>query len=165
MDKFQQSQKDKLFKPTAHDPYHVQRVAGSAVCAQCGALYHAGNWTWNRPENAVVDGAETETCPACRRIHDQVPAGTLRLSGSFVLEHREDIIHLIENTEEKEKAEHALERIMQLSDAEGDLLVTTTGIHLANRLGHALEAAFKGHADYQYADDQYGVNVSWERNE
>ncbi|WP_306360883.1 hypothetical protein [Halopseudomonas pelagia] len=43
--------------------------------------------------------------------------------------------------------------------------MTTTGIHLANRLGHALESALKGHADYQYVDDQYGVNVSWERNE
>lgn len=42
--------------------------------------------------------------------------------------------------------------------------MTTTGIHLANRLGHALKAAFKGHADYQYSDE-YGVSVDWKRDE
>lgn len=165
MDKFQQSQNNKLLKSAAHDPYRAERIAGSAVCPQCDAVYHAGSWTWNRPENTVIHDAQTETCPACRRIHDHMPAGTLTLSGNFVLEHREEIIHLIENTEKKEKAEHALERIMQISDSEGDLMVTTTGIHLANRLGHALEAAYKGHAEYQYDDNQYGINVSWERHE
>jgi len=43
--------------------------------------------------------------------------------------------------------------------------VTTTGIHLANRLGHALEAAFKGNSDYRYGDDKYGLSVNWTRDE
>jgi len=49
------------------------------------------------------------------------------------------------------------------NDPEG-LVVTTTGMHLANRLGHALEAAYKGHADYKYSDDQTLVRIRWERN-
>jgi hypothetical protein len=32
--------------------------------------------------------------------------------------------------------------------------VTTTGIHLASRQGHALERAFKGKAQYRYGDTQ-----------
>jgi hypothetical protein len=35
-------------------------------------------------------------------------------------------------------------------------MVTTTGIHLANRLGHALEAAFKGKAQYRCGDTSPG---------
>lgn len=64
-----------------------------------------------------------------------------------------------------EATEHALERIIHLTDSEDDLVVTTTGIHLANRLGHALEAAFKGKAQYRYGDTQYGLSVTWTRNE
>ncbi|AIC20116.1 ATPase [Pseudomonas sp. SK3(2021)] len=165
MDKYQQSQKNKLFKPAIHDPYYLQRIEGSAICSQCGAVYQAGNWTWKRPENTVIHDAQTVTCPACRRTEDNMPAGTLRLSGGFLLKHRDEIVHLLENTEKKEKADHALERIINLSDATDELIVTTTGIHLANRLGHALVAAFKGHSDYQYSDDEYGVSVNWTRDE
>ncbi|NWD57756.1 ATPase [Pseudomonas veronii] len=165
MDKYQQSQKNKLFKTSPHDPYCLPRVEGSAVCPQCDAVYQAGNWTWNRPENAVVHDAQTVTCPACRRIADNMPAGTLMLSGGFLQKHHDEIIHLIENTEKTEMAEHALERIMRVTEVADDLMVTTTGIHLANRLAHALEGAFKGKAQYRYGDSQYGVNVTWARNE
>lgn len=165
MDKFQQSQKSKLFKTSTHDPYCSQRVEGSAICPQCDAVYQAGNWTWKHPENTVIHDAQTVTCPACRRIEDNMPAGTLTLSGSFLLKHRNEIINLIKNTEKKEKAEHALERIIGLTDSAAALIVTTTGIHLANRLGHALEAAFKGNSDYRYGDDKYGLSVNWTRDE
>ncbi|SEE61181.1 BCAM0308 family protein [Pseudomonas migulae] len=165
MDKFQQSQKNKLFKTPTHDPYSASRIEGAAVCPKCEAVYGAGTWSWKRPENTVVHGAQTLTCPACRRIEDDRPAGTLTLSGSFLHKHRGEIIQLIEHTEKKEKAEHALERIIKLDDATDDLVVTTTGIHLANRLGHALEAAFKGSSEYHYSDSEYGVNVRWSREE
>jgi hypothetical protein len=165
MDKYQQSQKNKLFKPSFHDPYCLPKLEGSAVCPQCDATYQAGNWTWRRPENTVIHDAQTVTCPACRRINDGMPAGTLTLSGSFLQKHRDEIIHLIENTEKKEKADHALERIIGLTDSAGDLIVSTTGIHLANRLGHALQAAFKGDCDYRYSDDVYGLSVDWRRDE
>lgn len=165
MDKYQQSQKNKLFKVETHDPYCVPHLKGAAVCPECDAVYQAGNWTWKHPENTVINDAQTVTCPDCRRIDDNMPAGVVTLSGSFLLEHREDVIHLIENTEKKEKADHALERIISLSDSAGDLIVTTTGIHLANRLGHALKAAFKGDCDYRYSDDVYGLSVDWTRNE
>ncbi|WP_335944812.1 BCAM0308 family protein [Pseudomonas sp. G166] len=165
MDKYQESQKNKLFKTSPHDPYCLQRIEGSAVCAQCGAVYQAGNWTWSRPENTVVHDAQEMTCPACRRIHDNMPAGTLTLSGSFLQKHRSEIIHLMEHTEEKEKADHALERIIKLSDLADELIVTTTGIHLASRLGHALESAFKGKSDYRYSENEYGVSIHWARDE
>jgi hypothetical protein len=165
MDKYQQSQKNKLFKTQAHDPYCLQRVEGAAMCPQCDAVYEAGNWHWNRAENTGVHNAQSVTCPACRRIAENAPAGTVTLSGSFLRKHYDEIIHLIKNTEKMEATEHALERIIHLTDSEDDLVVTTTGIHLANRLGHALEAAFKGKAQYRYGDTQYGLSVTWTRNE
>ena len=108
MDKYQQSQKNQLFKSDTHDPYRSQRFEGSAVCPQCDSVYQAGNWTWKSPENTVIHDAQAVKCPACRRIDDNIPAGTLTLSGSFLLNHRTEIVNLIEHVEKKEKAEHAL---------------------------------------------------------
>ncbi|WP_371919588.1 BCAM0308 family protein [Pseudomonas sp. BBP2017] len=150
-------------KPSPNES--VKSKECSAIYPQCGTVYQAGNWTWKRPESTVIDDAKTVTCPACQRIDVNMPAGTVTLSGSFLLKHRNEIINLIENTEKQEKAEHALERIINFTDSAADLIVTTTGIHLANRLGHALEAAFKGDSDYQYADDEYGLSVDWTRDE
>jgi hypothetical protein len=41
-------------------------------------------------------------------------------------------------------------------------MVTTTGIHLVNRLGHVLEAAFKGKAQYRYGVARARLN-RWRR--
>jgi hypothetical protein len=165
MDKYQQSQKNQLFKSDTHDPYRSQRFEGSAICPQCDSVYQAGNWTWKSHENTVIHDAQPVKCPACRRIDDNMPAGTLKLSGSFLLNHRTEIVNLIEHTEKKEKAEHALERIINLTDSGDDLIVTTTGIHLVHRIGHALEAAYKGDSDYRYGDNEYGLSATWRRDE
>ncbi len=163
MDKQRQSQSDKLFKPELHDPYlRHWHAHGDAICPECGVAYQAGRWSWKGLDDA--EHAERTTCPACRRIADKAPAGNLTLIGRFVREHSDEICNLLRHTEAQEKQEHPLERLMTIGDAPEGLLVTTTGMHLANRLGHALEAAYKGHADYQYSDDQPLVRVRWERH-
>lgn len=122
-------------------------------------VYQADNWTWKHPENTVIHEAQTVTCPACRSIDDNMPVSTLTLSGSFLL--NIEMNHQPDRKHRKEKAEHALERIINLTDSAADLIVTNTGIHIANRLGHALEAAFNGNSDYQHGDDEYGLSVNW----
>jgi len=163
MDKYQQSQKNKIFKEGTHDPYRMDRVSGAALCPQCGSLYQEGNWTWHIPESTIVGDAEETVCPACRRIADDRPAGTLKLSGKFLHDHQEEILNLIHHTEEVEKAEHAQERIIKVVEVDDALEVTTTGIHLASRIGHALNAAYKGNSHYHYSDDETHLTVNWER--
>jgi hypothetical protein len=164
MDKYQRSQKDKIFKEKSHDPYRMEHVRGAALCPQCGALYQEGNWTWHIPESTVAANAEETVCPACRRIADDRPAGTLTLSGKFLHDNQQEIINLIHHTEGVEKAEHAQERIIKVVEVNDGLEVTTTGIHLASRIGHALNAAYKGNSHYHYSDDENHINVSWERS-
>lgn len=161
MDKYQQSQKDKLFKPDHSDPYLDLPSAGTAVCSQCGVVYHRGHWYWR---SAMPVDAHSIVCPACRRIADNHPAGTLHLAGKFLREHRTEILNLIHNTETSEKAAHALERLLSVTDKGDDLEVTTTGMHLANRIGHALNAAYKGRSQYHYSDDETQVSIRWERD-
>lgn len=161
MNKFQQSQKGKIFKPDFERHDQAQRPHHSALCVHCGAFYQAGHWSW---QDQVPLEVESVTCPACQRIADDEPAGVVHLSGSFLRGHQDEVLSLIRHTEAHEKAEHALERILKVHNFDDHMDVTTTGIHLANRIGHALNAAYKGTSQYHYSDNDTRVSVSWQRD-
>ncbi|MEX6503703.1 BCAM0308 family protein [Pseudomonas zhanjiangensis] len=161
MDKQQQSQKNQLYTTHHGDPYLKPPSSGSALCPQCGAVYQQGRWAW---QDSPPAEAQSLACPACQRIADGEPAGTLQLSGDFLDEHRDEILNLIHNTEAAEKAQHALERLLKVSEEQGSVQVTTTGVHLANRIGHALSAAYKGRIEYSYSEDERHVGIHWHRD-
>lgn len=163
MDKYQQSHKDKLFKPDRLDVYvESHRPRGLAQCPQCGVKYHAGQWAWHVDLSAQE--VESFLCPACRRTLDQAPAGEVRISGGFLKTHEDEIIHLLRNTEEREKHDHALERLISIVRDGDELVATTTGMHLANRIGHALDAAYDGQSSYRYSDSESYLSVDWHRD-
>ena len=58
---------------------------------------------------------------------------------------------------------HPLQRIMQMEEAGGKLIVTTTDVHLARRIGDALHAAFQGELSVKYSPDDFLVRVNWTR--
>lgn len=144
-----------------HDPYKARgKLHEPTICPQCTAVFHEGRWQWmkERPE-----GAHQQLCPACHRINDNYPAGELTLGGTFLPAHREEIIALARNTEQAEKSEHPLQRIISIDEAAGKIVITTTDIHLPRRIGHAIVAAFKGALKTQYDEEGYFVRMSWER--
>lgn len=162
MDKHRQGHREMLIQPQHQDRDKAhQHIAGTAHCPGCDAYFSAGRWSWQRPEDSRP---ETLTCPACRRIADNDAAGNVALTGGFVQTHREEILNLIRNTETAECKEHALERLIGISEEGGKLMVTTTGPHLANRIGHALEAAYDGNVKYTYTDNETHLDVTWERD-
>ena len=70
---------------------------------------------------------------------------------------------MINNIEKQEKDQYPLERIMSITDEKGHTQVTTTGIHIARRIGEALSKAYKGDLSYQYADAEKRIRVYWQR--
>jgi hypothetical protein len=162
MDKHQQGHKETLNQPQHHDRDKAhQHLAGTAHCPGCGAFFNAGRWSWQREAGSTP---EEVTCPACKRIADNTPAGNVNLSGAFLEAHREEILNLIRNTEELERQEHALERLMGIDEDGGRIMVSTTGTHLANRIGHALQAAYDGSVKYTYTENETHLDVNWERD-
>lgn len=163
MDKHQQGHKDTLLQPQHHDRDMAhQHLAGDAHCSGCGANFSAGRWSWKALDAGATPQAVT--CPACQRIADKAAGGTVILSGTFVQAHREEILNLIRNIEEQERQEHALERLIGIADEDDAVVVTTTGMHLANRIGHALDSAYDGTTRYTYSDDKTHLDVDWERD-
>jgi hypothetical protein len=129
------------------------------LCPQCGAVFHKGKWQWlPKPESA-----HSETCPACHRIHDDFPAGYVRLEGDFLAQHRAEILGLVRHIEQREKAEHPLQRIMGIAEEAGAVLITTTDSHLARGIGEAVGHAYQGELDFQYNTEENLLRVHWKR--
>ena len=152
--------RDRQIKEVVHDPYQERhKPAGPACCPDCGAIFQQGRWTWGeRPHDA-----QYHECPACRRIKDRFPAGYVTLRGEYLTQRLDEFQALIRHQEAQARAEHPLERIMDMEVKEGALVVTTTDLHLAQRIGNAVHAAHQGLLQIKHSPDDYQVRIDWER--
>jgi hypothetical protein len=149
-----------IYDEAPHDPYGTKgKPGGSARCTECGVVYGRGRW---RRAEAPADARDI-VCPACLRIRERLPAGTLTLEGPYVEAHRDELTRIARNVEAHEAAEHPLARIMGIAQAPGRITVTTTDIHLPQRIGEALKHAHDGRLDVEYAKQEYSVRASWRR--
>lgn len=160
MDKSQHGRRDRLIKEKQHDTYgEGKKWSEPTACPKCNAVYIEGRWTWYEPPakaNKVV-------CPACQRLADNYPAGYLELKGGFVKQQQEEMLNLIRNEEKLEKGEHPLERIMTITEEDENILITTTGIHIAHRIGKAITRAYQGDLTFAYGDGEKTIRMVWER--
>jgi len=154
------SHRDRQIDDVGHDPYHARsKPAEPSVCPQCGLIYHKGRW-----QRAVrLQNANEHVCPACHRDNDRNPAGYLTLAGPYLRAHGEELRRLIKNEQARVAESHPLQRIMQMQEQNDNLIVTTTDVHLARRIGDALHAAFQGELTVKYSPDEFLVRVNWIR--
>jgi NMD protein affecting ribosome stability and mRNA decay len=152
--------KDRLIKQKRHDAYQDSiKLPEPTLCTKCNAVFSDGRWSWKK----VTKHINQTICPACRRIEDNYPAGFINVKGSFFKEHRENVLGLIHNIEKQEKSDRPLERIMKIKEEKNQTLVTTTGIHVARRIGEALSRSFKGDLSFQYSEAEKIIRVNWSR--
>lgn len=151
---------DKLIKEREHDTYKTKgKLSEPTVCPVCSAVYHQGRWQWM----SAPQGAHEHKCPACLRIEDKVPAGYVNIGGDFFMKHKDEIMGLIHNQEDREKTGHPLNRIMAIEETDDGIEITTTDMHLPRDIGVALERAYEGALDFQYTDESNILRVSWSR--
>jgi len=155
-----QPRRDRMDEEHVTDPYRARgKWKDPTVCPECGATFHDGRWQWGQ----ATPEAEQHLCPACQRVRDRVPAGELTLTGPFFIEHREQIMHLVRNTEGKARAEHVLQRIMEVREEPDRTIVTLTDSHLTHGIGEALHHAYHGQLESEYTDEAGLLRVSWAR--
>jgi len=147
-----------MYQEYEHDTYKLQgKLKEPTACPRCGAVFQKGRWTWN----AKPAGAHETLCPACHRIHDTYPKGLVTIKGPFKDTQHEQLIGVVKNTEEKEKKEHPLSRIMAIESRPEGLVISTTDTHLPRRIGEALEHAYHGQLELHYDQDEDFVRVTW----
>lgn len=142
------------------DPYRPKtKLPEPTVCPQCGLVFHDGHWQ----QMARPKQAHETVCPACHRTNDRFPAGYVTLESDFVEKHRDELLTLARSTEEQEKSQHPLQRIMEINEENNKITITTTDIHVARRIGEAIHRAYEGNLDVNYGPEDYVVRVGWTR--
>jgi NMD protein affecting ribosome stability and mRNA decay len=142
------------------DPYRAAaKPPEPTTCPKCHATFNEGRWSWN----AAPEDSYEHLCPACQRIHDRFPAGYVTIKGEFFKEHRDEIVHLIENHAKTEKERRPLQRIMNMEDTREGFQVSTTDSHLARGIAEALHDAYNGDLKLRYSRDENLVRATWKR--
>jgi len=162
MDKGKFGRLDRLVKEKRRDPYQIkEKFPEPTICTSCGAVFTGGRWVWmeEKPQKA-----NKVICPACRRIKEKLPAGTIELSGRFLKSHGQEILNLVRNEEKAEKALHPLERIMNINEGSDYIEILTTGVHLAKRIGEAIRRSYQGDYQLEYPDGEKSVRITWHRD-
>lgn len=154
--------RDKLIKQRHLDTYKSnQKLSEPTLCPICGAVFSGGRWQWFEK---LPEAAAEVRCPACQRIHDRIPAGYLTLGGAFFTEHREEIMHLVQNHVEKQRTQHPLQRIMDVKGLDsGGVEITFTEFHLPKGVGEAVKSAYQGELHIHYPEESGQERVAWER--
>lgn len=154
---------------TAEDPYLAElegKDKDMALCTECHAVYHNKRWYLDEElhkKAMALKEVYKVLCPACKKIRDRFPGGIVTLSGDFLKEHKEEIMNLIRNEEERAMGKNPLERIMEIKEEGEGIEITTTNEKLAQRIGRSLEKAYQGKVEYRWSDDVKLIRVWWER--
>lgn len=155
------NRRDRLIKEKSHHVFRDRtKLSEPSICTDCGAVYSGGRWLWLEEPPAK---AEKTRCAACQRIASNYPAGYIQLRGDFLRSHQDEIMNLIHNVEKTEKNSYPMERIIKIQVLDEMVEVTTTGVHVARRIGEALARAYQGDFSFQYGEDEKLIRVYWAR--
>lgn len=150
---------------TAKDSYLLKiGPKDLAVCRGCSAVYHSKRWRLATDEELKGKKSLVKVfCPACQKIKDNFPGGYVTISGEFLKEHKEEILNLVKNKEQRAMYLNPLERIMAIKQGKNKIEITTTTEKFAQRLGQILHKAFRGEVEYKWSDDTKVARVNWSR--
>ena len=138
------------------------------VCTRCGAVVQNQHWTLDEARRDLIVAAgspvNSVVCPGCKITVERNPRGILKLAGDYWPQHRDDILNLVRNEENAGMRDNPLERVIDIREEAGCLIIETTREKLAQRIGRAVHSAHKGELEYQWPDGDRLVRVNWERS-
>lgn len=145
----------------------VPNPKGTAICGGCGAVYERKRWFENAARSRGLRlelGTEVTMCPACVRSKAKLPEGILTVTGSFVREHHDEILHTIVAAAKRERARDTLCRLMDVKSSPDGIVVHTANERLVRKLGHVLHSAFHGDVSFVFSHGDRLTRVRWSRD-
>jgi len=154
-------------EPRNRDSYGQSKgLSEPAFCVVCHSVYKHKRWyleTKMLRYQMMVQSARETICPACRKARDRFPGGVIVLTGPFLAENKNPIMHLVRNEEKRAKQVNPLEGIIAIKDFGHTLEIETTNEKFAQRIGKEIKRAFKGEIAYHWTHGDKFVRVEWHR--
>lgn len=151
-----------------YDPYLTDLQPNEvAICRECRSVYAAKRWELESQAAKDLENAKNviETlCPACGKIRDRMPGGIVRLMGGFVSQHEDEIVNLLHHQNDAAMEGNPLERIMDIEETGGGMVVMTTNERLAQKIGRALHKSYAGTVEYKWSKGTKLARVNWVRD-
>ena len=154
-------------KMTHNDPFAPETgLPGVHICRTCHAVYHKKCWK-KEPElyeKSLRDDFSWTVCSACMKLEENAPEGFLSLSGSYLDEHREEIFNGLQNIAEEAGQTNPRERIIRSTAQGNSVVIETTTVKLAERLGRVLKRSHHGEMAISWTGEPPTCRVTWHRD-
>ena len=152
-----------------HDPYANDKgFSEPTICPVCNAVYHKKRWSFNDKllaESKKDKNVRYHKCPADRKIEDNYAMGKVSLTGGFIDEHMDELIHVIKSEERRAVENNPMDRLMKIEKKNSGIYVETTSDTLAMRIGHHLKESYKGgDEEFKFRSGDKFVEVLWHRD-
>jgi NMD protein affecting ribosome stability and mRNA decay len=136
------------------------------LCGGCGAVFVRKTWRRSpgRLDEAADPGASIGVCPACRRARSGIYVGIVRLQGSYVAAHEQELLRRIENVSARAEFTQPERRLLDVVPLKSGLEVRTTSQRLAHRIARELEKTFQGTVTYRWSPDEGSLLATWRRD-
>lgn len=159
--------RDKVY--AENDPYLPPKgkgLVGIVICKDCTAVYQNKKWFLDAKlyeEKKGLKDINWGICPACKKTKENVPGGVLTLKGDFLQQHKQEIMNLVHNEDERSKKYNPLKRIMKINEKGNEVEILTTEGRLAQRIGSVLFKAYDGEVEYKKHENAKFMRVEWRR--
>lgn len=90
--------------------------------------------------------------------------GILHVSGSFLLDHEDDVLNLIKHEGRLAEEKNPLHKVSEIEKVDGGFTVKISDHNLALHIGKRLEHAYKGQHRFQFLKGEKFVEVYWARD-
>ncbi len=139
-----------------------EKYPANTKCPKCELMFQDGVWKRGIPEKRQQ--LHLQLCPACTQVRDRLVGGVIQFGGSFIADHRQDLLNRIRNLEKQAIEERPLERIIDIREVKDQILVSATTEHLIARIGKAVLRDFGGQLDLRYAPEDKYATARWHRD-
>lgn len=90
--------------------------------------------------------------------------GIVKISGSFLLDHENDVMSLVRAEGLRASSENPEHKIIKTEKNGDEIIVSTSEHSLAMHIGKALLHAYKGEHTYRFRSGEKFVEVDWKRD-
>jgi len=100
------------------------------------------------------------------REHEQIEeGGIIKISGSFLLDHEEEIVNLVKHEGKLAEDKNPLHRVTKIEKANGGLVAEVSDHNLTLHIGKRLVHAYKGEHKYKFLKGEKFIEVDWRRDD